>query len=388
MPGPPSVSIVILATREDHTTRCLRALAATAAPEIATETIVVANAEGDGLCSLVQRVAPEATVLAPPANTGTMVGWNLGFERARAPWLLWLHEDTEPRPGWLRSLLRTSRRPERPGVVSSTLLAPGGRSGGFVLWKDGTVSEIDDESAPQIMARSEPYSVDYGTACTLVERDLWAAIGGFDERFFPAMYGDADLALAAWRHGRLVMVDPGSAVVHHSNAMVRPEGGVSTSLLFKQFLAERNLVRFAAKWSSALAERPARPQGPPSQADVVGACDGRRPPGPAPAPAADRSLTGGPPEGLEVRLVRAEVAVQREFADWLRTWHVVELEREREAAHAELARNDAGFRARLAAHEQAVSEELARKDRSFRAQLDELASDREHLVARIAELGG
>lgn len=385
MPDPPSVSIVLLATREDHATRCLRALAATADPEIATETVVVANAEGDGLGSLVQRLAPDATVLSPPANTGTMAGWNLGFEVAQAPWVLWLHEDTEVQPGWLRSLVRASRGPDRPGVISSRLVGPGGRSGGCVLWRDGSVTEIDDEVAPPIMAREEPYPVDYGTACTLVERDLWATVGGFDERFFPAMYGDADLGLAAWRHGRPVLVDPGSVVVHHHNAMVRPEGGVSTSLLFKQFLAERNRVRFAAKWSSALAERPARPAAP-SADDVVRACDGPRPPGPAPA--VDRSLTGGPPGGLEVRLLRAEAGVQREFADWLRTWHVIELEREREAAHAELARNDTGFRARLAEHEKAVAAELERKDRALRAAVDDAAADRAHLVARIAELGG
>ena len=52
------------------------------------------------------------------------------------------------------------------------------------------------------------------TGCLLlVRRDIWDALGGFDERFF--MYGeDADLSARARARGNRVAICPEATIVH------------------------------------------------------------------------------------------------------------------------------------------------------------------------------
>ena len=379
MPGP-LVSIVVLGTREQLLDPCLRAVAAAADPAVATETIVVDNAPGDGLGGLVRSIDPGAVVVRTPANTGSAAGWNLGFGRARSPWLALIHEDARPRPGWLAPLLETAVGSARRGIAGSRLLLPDGRveNGGWVIWRDGALTQLDERTAPDVVARAEPYPVDLcSSAAMLVHRDAWEAAGGFDERYFPATYADVDLAMAVGRLGRAVHSEPRSLVVHHKNAMVDERGGATASFAYQRFLVERNQERFAAKWAVALgshAERdPGRPgweQEPAAVARALCATAARAGArhDPAGVPRAERPLTSGGDDGLAERALRAQVEVQRSFCDWLVARHDAELEAtrdaERAAAHAELERQDTGFRARL----------------------DEIYAERRQLLDRIQEL--
>ena len=49
-------------------------------------------------------------------------------------------------------------------------------------------------------------------------RDLWEKVGGFDSRFEPAYYEDADLAFSARALGYRVVYEPKSFVVHHEGS--------------------------------------------------------------------------------------------------------------------------------------------------------------------------
>jgi hypothetical protein len=263
-------------------------------------------------------------------NTGTAAGWNLAFEAARAPWVALLHEDSAPCPGWLGSLLRTAEAHPRAGAVGSRLLLPGGEveNAGWVFWRDGAVTQLDPHTAPAVMEAREPYPVDQCSSASLMfERAAWEQAGGFDERYFPAVYADTDLCTALWALGRSVLSDPGSRVAHRKNAMVREGGGALSGVAFQGFLRRRHQGRYAAKWGDALEVYEPRDtavepwDGPPEAvARALERCARRaaRPPHPsAPLPPTDRSLTGGDPAGLSERLLAAQVAVQAEFCDVL-----------------------------------------------------------------------
>ena len=77
-----------------------------------------------------------------------------------------------------------------------------------------------------------------------MDRHAWDAVGGFDERYFPAYYEDVDLCLALWDHGYRVAYEPRARLRHLESQ--------STSTPFRNFLLIRNRAQLVAKWSALL----------------------------------------------------------------------------------------------------------------------------------------
>jgi hypothetical protein len=91
-----------------------------------------------------------------------------------------------------------------------------------------------------------PTAVDYcGSAALLVRAATWDAVGGADERFYPAYYVDVDLCLGVWTAGQAVLGDPVSRVRHRR--------GASTEAQFREFLLRRNRALLRDKWREQLA---------------------------------------------------------------------------------------------------------------------------------------
>jgi GT2 family glycosyltransferase len=362
----PVVSVVVLLTREPALAeRCLRAVAAGHEREVPTEVVLVLNAPDDETRELVEKHTSGGRIVSSPVNTGTTAGWNLGFAAARGRWIALLHEDSEPEPGWLGPVLETARELPRAAVVGSRLVwSDPQRAGqlwnrGNVMWSDGMPGHLTDEAVDE----SGPYVCDHcSSAGALFERAAWQAVGGFDERYFPAMRGELDLCVALWRAGRTVVCDPRSTIRHLGSAMVRPDAGALASLEFREFLAERSRHMLVDKWGAALGayeERAPGPWTPETPADELRRARARTvaraaasPPSDSSPPAA-RHLTapgGGWPdsvdEAMERRLLAAQSAVQREFCDALlarlhsRSARVQELEAEVAALAAKALTHD------------------------------------------------
>ena len=326
----PAVSIVVLLTDSLALAReCLEAIAAAHDDAVPTEVVAILNAVGPAVERLVGEEITGARLVRSAVNLGTAAGWNLGFEAARAPWVALLHEDSAPRPGWLASLVRAAEAHPRAGAIGSRLLLPDGgvENGGWVFWRDGAVTQLDPRTAPAAMGAIAPYPVDQcSSASLMIDRAAWRQIGGFDERFFPAIYVDTDLCTALWALGRPVLSDPASLVVHRKNAMVREGGGALRSFEFQRFLSRRHCERYVAKWGGALEaylprDAAVEPWDAPAEAveAALERCAQRSAaaaPGTPPTPA-ERPLTGGDPDGLSLRLLQAQVEVQSAFCDAL-----------------------------------------------------------------------
>ena len=75
---------------------------------------------------------------------------------------------------------------------------------------DGPV--LDDPEKPDYNYVKD---VDYiSGAAIMISRKLWDEIGGFDERFAPAYCEDSDLAFEVRKHGKRVVYQPQSVVIH------------------------------------------------------------------------------------------------------------------------------------------------------------------------------
>ncbi|MDE3177314.1 MAG: glycosyltransferase [Pseudomonadota bacterium] len=171
---------------------------------------------------------------------------NFGAEAALGDYLLFLNDDVEAiEPRWLHALLEHAERDE-VGVVGPRLLYPDGRvqhAGMFLA--DGHArhafrfAEDEDFGAFGLGAAQRNVAAVTG-ACLLTRREVFAAIGGFDEGHV-VVNNDIDMCLKLWRDGWRVVYTPHATLIHHEMAS---RAGLPDSF------DERG---FAAAWRNAFA---------------------------------------------------------------------------------------------------------------------------------------
>jgi len=201
------------------------------------EVVIVLNASPHDVADLVREEVRGATVVESRVNRGVAGGYNLGRTAARGEFIVVLHDDVEVSHGWLDALVAAADSSLEAGAVGSRAVNPDGslQAAGAVLHADGTTEALKVDSP---VLRAVDYS---GSYCLLVRAATWDAVGGFDERFFPAYHVDVDFATAIRAHGQLVLYEPRAQVVHHRWGMRSDES-------FRVFAAQQNLRRYIAKW--------------------------------------------------------------------------------------------------------------------------------------------
>ena len=242
-------SVVMVAHGAWHWTR--RALVALHehTPE-SHEVILVDNASTDGTAERLAADFPEVRVIANTANVGFGPASNQGVDAATSPVIVLLNTDALVLPGWAPPLLTALAQKDVVGAAPMLLhLDDRLQEAGALLARDGTVAVYGDGGDIDDPAYRFPRRIDYASAaCLAVRRDAFLAVGGFDARYAPAYYEDADLGMAfAARGGRVVYV-PGSRVQHARYGSGSPEEAHE--------LSERNRRRFAERWAHELLTRP------------------------------------------------------------------------------------------------------------------------------------
>ena len=197
------------------------------AQEVELELLVVDNGSVDGSVEyLRERGVPH---LALPENVGFAAAVNLGVARTAAPLVLVLNVDTVLEPGCVAVLRDAALAdPGLGGVQPRILQLEGGGakreiasarvySAGQALTRDGRALELGAGEAqrPERLAPRELFGV-CGAAC-LLRRELFAELGGYDERYF-AFYEDVDLNVRAQVAGRGFAYVPEAVVWHVGNA--------------------------------------------------------------------------------------------------------------------------------------------------------------------------
>lgn len=192
---------------------------------IEIETLVVDNGSTDGTVAYLEREG--VPHLSLPQNVGFARAMNLGAARVRAEAVLALNADTVVEPGAVAALLEALAADATLGGVQPRILQleEGERdpqrarlySAGQGLLPDGRAVELGagEEQSPRWLEQREVFGV-CGAAC-LLRRELFDALGGYDERYF-AFYEDVDLNVRArvadWRFSYL----PDAVVWHLGNA--------------------------------------------------------------------------------------------------------------------------------------------------------------------------
>ena len=166
-----------------------------------------------------------------------------------------VHEDADVQEGWLEELVGALAADPRLRVVGPRLLNPDGslQNQGWVMWSDGEHTPIDERADPGALDRTRPRPVDFVSSATMLfERQAWEEIGGFDERYHPAVFVEIDYCTAVWARGWTVASVPSARVVHRTGAM-KVGSGVLHSDVFRGYISRRNRERYRDKWAARLA---------------------------------------------------------------------------------------------------------------------------------------
>ncbi|GAA4860064.1 glycosyltransferase [Saccharopolyspora rosea] len=237
----PLVSVILVNHRgADDTIECLRAVREDLDyPADRLEVVCVDNASGDGGAERIRAAEPAVRVVESGDNLGFAGGCNLAARHANGQVLAFLNNDARPHREWVRAAVAALRAEPTVGAVASKVLDWEGRHVDFV---DGGLTwfgmgykrhagEVDDGS------HDAARDVLFGTGSALfVRAELFAALGGFDERYF-MFYEDVDLGWRLNLRGWRVRYEPRSLAYHRHHASM---AGISEAR--EHYLLERNAL--------------------------------------------------------------------------------------------------------------------------------------------------
>jgi GT2 family glycosyltransferase len=221
----PAVQVIVVAWNSgEHLQRCMDALAAQTFTD--WEAVVWDNASDDGAADRL-RAPPRTEVVRSPENLGFAAANNRAAEFSNSGWIALLNPDAFPEPEWLERLVDTGERHGAEAVASLQLddadpeiLDGAGDSMSIfgIGWRGGY-------GYPRSIAPTEELEVFSPCgAAALYRREVWRALGGFDERFF-AYFEDVDLGFRIRLAGGRTVFSPRAVVRHVGSASSRTVSG-------------------------------------------------------------------------------------------------------------------------------------------------------------------
>ena len=253
---PQKVSFVVpLFNHVAHSKAMLASLQASLPPGLAHEIILVDDASTDGtrnwLCTLDQ---PHVKVVLNPANVGFARTIHAGVALASGDVLALVNNDVILSPGWLEPMLAVLHHPQLgAGVVGNvqTRVADGALDhAGVQVAGSGQLAHVHVLPARHL-EHARVFAVT--GACCLIRRDIFEAVGGFDEAFVNGCE-DIDLCLKVKAMGLYVYMAYHSVVQHHvslSRDRTSLQNEVNSRLLYKKWRPQLK-QELARVWQQSL----------------------------------------------------------------------------------------------------------------------------------------
>lgn len=184
---------------------------------------VVDNASRDGGSDLVEKYWPQAHLLRSPVNLGFAGGNNRAakMEQREHDYILLINPDTILSIKALETLARDFAAHPNVGVLGCKLLERD------IETIQHVGLEFRGNGLPSHLGKGERDEGQYSGvfdvqavtgAAMAVRTRLWRDLDGFDERFYPAYFEEADLCFRARQLGSLIAVSCDTTVTHFDSA--------------------------------------------------------------------------------------------------------------------------------------------------------------------------
>lgn len=245
----PLVSIIIPVYNQwEYTFSCLQSIYENT-DGIEYEIIIADDVSSDDTINIDKYVENVKTV-RNKTNKGFLLNCKNATKYAKGKYIHFLNNDTNVQKDWLKTLLEAIKADPFIGLIGSKLVYENGRlqEAGGIIWNDASgwnYGRMDDPEKSEFNYIKE---VDYiSGASIMINADLWNKIGGFDDRYIPAYFEDADLAFEVRKLGYKVVYQPKSVIVHFEGI----SHGKSLDTGIKSYQVE-NKVKFLDKWTDIL----------------------------------------------------------------------------------------------------------------------------------------
>ncbi|NIS74305.1 MAG: glycosyltransferase [Deltaproteobacteria bacterium] len=225
-----SIIIVNYNTR-DQTVDCIRSIYEKTS-DITFEIIIVDNNSSDGSCEVIQKHFDEVIIIVNSDNLGFAKGANVGARNARGKYFCFLNSDTNLVNNAMREMLDVMNANRQIGIAGPLILDPemGINQSLLNISISGTllrllgIKRMIKINENFLSNHPRGYELTMGTgligACILVRRDLFEALGGFDEQFF-FYWEESDFILNAMRNRWKAVFLPAGKVIHDTGGTVR-----------------------------------------------------------------------------------------------------------------------------------------------------------------------
>ncbi len=222
--------------RIDQTLKTLDLLLASdgVGASFALEVIVSDSTPDNSLKDAVEQKFGDRIRYIKPEKPGIATNKNAGAKIAQYPILIFCDSDIEVEKNTLIHAVVSIKKHEKAGAI-----------GGNVFWKGGPHNGQKDRPRMEdrmYMREDATYIEALYSRFLVTYRDVFAAVGGYDEAVFNMRGEGSDLSVRYWRAGYPLVYD-GSIAVHHVHdvpdaAAVRvnhPEWGIAKDLLLLSY---------------------------------------------------------------------------------------------------------------------------------------------------------
>lgn len=215
-PARPRNTIIIpVFNHERMTFQCLQSLLGTIADDV--EVIVVNDASTDATAQMLAGFGQRIRVVKHSVNKGFAKSCNDGAAAATArDYLVFLNNDTIPRPGWLKNIVNYADTQSKAAIVGVKLVYPDNtiQHAGVAICQDSYPRHIYTgfPAHHPAVSTSRRFQIVTG-ACMLVRRKVFETSGGFDPKFRNG-FEDVDFCLRCGERGLEIHYCADSVVQH------------------------------------------------------------------------------------------------------------------------------------------------------------------------------
>lgn len=205
------------------------------------EIIIVDDASKDDSVEIIKKNFPQVKLIKQAKNGGFAHSVNTGVKAATADLVLLLNSDVSPRLGFLEPLQKHFKNKNTFAVGLADYSHENGkvvvRGRGGAKFSRGFLAHFKAENKA-----GESLWVSGGSS--LIDKNKFLELGGFDEAFAPFYWEDIDLCYRARKKGYICIYEPASCVDHYHE-----EGAIKSN--FKNFyiksISYRNQIIFVWK---------------------------------------------------------------------------------------------------------------------------------------------